>query len=128
MISIIISSYRADKFSVLEQNIKETIGVEYEIIKIHNPGKMGICEAYNRGAAQAKFPYLCFLHEDVEFRTNKWGENLLTHFDADANAGVIGIAGSIFKCKMVSSWWQPEVAGVEPKRFNYVQYYPKQKQ
>jgi len=124
VISIIISSYREDYFSALEKNIEKTIGVAYEIVKVDNAGKMGICEAYNTGANKARYPYLCFIHEDVQFITGNWGINLIDHFMSDMKVGVIGLAGSICKCKMVSSWWQQEVSGTEPKRTNYLQYYP----
>ena len=50
MISIVISSYQPHFFAALEKNIVETIGVTYEIVQIYNPGTMGICEAYNKGA------------------------------------------------------------------------------
>jgi len=123
MISIIISSYRQQYFSFLKKNIADTIGVEYEIIKVDNAGKMGICEAYNIGAKKARYPYLCFVHEDVKFISTSWGVNLINHFISDNNCGVIGVAGSIYKVRMLSTWWQPEVAGIEPKRTNYIQYF-----
>lgn len=98
MISIIISSYKPGLFSKLAENIKETIGnIEYEIIRIHNPGLMGICAAYNKGAAAAKYPYLCFVHEDVCFNTNDWGKRVADHFNSDEQLGLIGVAGSNYK-------------------------------
>ncbi|WEK69114.1 MAG: glycosyltransferase [Candidatus Chryseobacterium colombiense] len=103
MISIIISSYLPHYFSALEKNIAETIGVPYEIIKIDNPGLMGICEAYNQGAKKARFDNLVFLHEDIVFKTPNWGNRLILHLDQE-NTGLIGIAGSSYVPVAPSSW------------------------
>ncbi|MBT2621802.1 glycosyltransferase [Chryseobacterium sp. ISL-6] len=103
MISIIISSYLPHYFSALENNIAETIGVPYEIIKIDNPGLMGICKAYNMGAEKAKYDYFLFIHEDILFHTDKWGEKLITHLNRPGT-GVIGLAGSSYVPVAPSSW------------------------
>ena len=93
MISIIISSYQPEYFAALERNIAETVGVPYEIIKIDNPGLMGICEAYNKGAVQAAYPFLLFVHEDVEFVTKDWGKILIEKYFHLPNVGILGLAG-----------------------------------
>lgn len=105
MISIIISSYRENFFSTIKQNIAETIGVPYEIIKIENNGIMGITKAYNKGASDAKFPLLCFVHEDVIFHTNDWGKLVIAKFNSDKRIGLIGIAGGSYKSAAPSSWF-----------------------
>lgn len=97
MLSIIISSYKPNYFSALEKNIAETIGIPYEIIKIDNPGIMGICEAYNRGAEKAKFENLLFLHEDVKFESEDWGLILLNKYFQLPNVGILGLAGDKVK-------------------------------
>lgn len=104
MLSIIISSYQPHYFSALEKNIAETIGIPYEIIKIDNPGLMGICKAYNQGAAKAKFDYLLFVHEDIEFITQNWGENLLNHLNYP-ESGIIGLAGCSYIPNVPFAWW-----------------------
>lgn len=96
MLSIIISSYQPQYFAALEQNIAATCGVEYELIKIDNPGLMGLCDAYNKGAEQAKYANLLFLHEDVKFHSQNWGTKVLESLQMP-NAGIIGIAGSTRK-------------------------------
>ncbi|EJL67642.1 glycosyltransferase [Chryseobacterium populi] len=104
MISIIISSYLPHYFSALENNIAETIGnIPYEIIKIDNPGLMGICEAYNKGAEKARFDCLLFTHEDILFNTGSWGERLIKHLDVP-HSGIIGLAGSSYVPVAPSSW------------------------
>lgn len=103
MLSIIISSYQPELYSALEKNIAETIGIPYEIIKIFNPGLMGICEAYNKGAAKSQYNYLLFIHEDILFNTNNWGELLVNHLKKD-KVGVVGLAGSNYVPIAPSAW------------------------
>lgn len=100
MISIIISSYRENLYLDLVQNIAETIGdLDFELIKIDNPGIMGICKAYNRGAKIAKYNYLLFLHEDIKFLKKGWGIELRNLYNLD-NLGIIGIAGGLKKSSL----------------------------
>lgn len=103
MISIIISSYLPQYFAALEKSIAETCGMQYEIIKIDNPGLMGICKAYNKGAAKSQFNYLLFIHEDILFKTENWGEKLIAHLD-QKETGIIGLAGSSYVPSAPSSW------------------------
>ena len=93
MLSIIISSYKPDYFAAVEKNIAATCGVPHEIIRMENPGIMGICEAYNKGAEKAKYSHLIFVHEDVEFYTENWGKILMENYFTIPNVGVIGFAG-----------------------------------
>lgn len=104
MLSIIISNYKQDLFEDVEKNIAQTIGLEYEIIKIHNPNKMSLCEAYNLGGKKSKFENLLFLHDDVIFYTDNWGE-IICNYLKDENCGIIGIAGSNYVPIAPSGWF-----------------------
>jgi GT2 family glycosyltransferase len=79
--------------------------VEYEIIAIENHAKYSLCAAYNIGAEKAKFSYLCFLHEDILFRTENWGKRLIDIMLSDKKIGLIGIMGSKFKSTYPKSSW-----------------------
>ena len=104
MLSIIISSYQPEFYLALEKNIAESIGIPYEIMKIDNPGIMGICEAYNRGAEKAQYDFLLFLHEDVLFETQNWGQTLINLLNTE-NIGCIGIAGADYIPEVPIGWW-----------------------
>ncbi len=104
MISVITSSYNHENFKSLENNILETIGVEYELISIENPGVMGICAAYNKGAFQAQYDIACFVHDDVKFHTINWGKKLVEILE-DHSVGIVGVAGGTYKSKTLSSAW-----------------------
>lgn len=121
MISIIISSKNSCLLNGLKASIKQTIGVEYEIIAIQNSeGKLGICNAYNIGALNAKYPYLCFLHEDIIFHTPNWGPLLIKHF-IKYNPRLIGVLGCKVKTKAPSSVY---IYNSKLNRQNQLQKYP----
>ncbi len=103
MISIIVSSYKQNLFKQFSDNVANTVGVEYEIIQINNPGSMGICEAYYLGVQKANFEILCFCHEDILFHTYNWGV-ILNKLFSDGNIGLVGIAGSQYKTYFPSGW------------------------
>ena len=105
MISIIISTYQPKYCNQLTNNIDKTIGVPYEIILIENNNQMGICAAYNKGIAKAKFDFLCFIHEDVIFLNNNWGLVLGKYFNNIPELGCVGVAGALYKSKAPSAWW-----------------------
>lgn len=117
MLSIIISSYQQHYFDVLEESIARSAGIPYEIIRIENPGKMGICEAYNKGAAAAQFENLLFLHEDTEFVTQNWGNHLLTNL-SETKTGIVGLAGNTYVPNVPFAWWDY----FEDTRINIIQY------
>lgn len=107
MISVIISTYNPEYFEAIKANIQATIGVEYEIIGVENKGRYSICEAYNIGMNEAKYPYLCFVHEDVILKTKNWGEYLISIANKDEKVGLIGVAGTKVKSTYpISSWGQ----------------------
>ena len=100
MLSIIICSIKENLFQLVSQNIEETIGaISYEIIRINNlKEQLPITQAYNKGAAKAQYNNLLFVHEDVAFQTQNWGEILCSVLKLN-NIGVVGLAGSIKKFK-----------------------------
>lgn len=105
MISVIISTYNQTYFESVSKNIHETIGVEYEIIGIENYAQYSLCKAYNMGVDQAKYPYLCFVHEDIIFHTNKWGSRLISNMEMDSSIGLIGVVGTKFKSTYPNTGW-----------------------
>lgn len=128
MISIIICSRKPDIPDNLKTNITETIGVDYELIVIDNSNNnYSIFSAYNEGVRRAKFPYLCFMHDDLLYNTKDWGEKMI-HYFQDKEVGVVGVGGCHYLSKYPVSLLSWELA----KRnkfysFNYVQVYSENK-
>lgn len=105
MISVIICSTSQQYLKEVQNSIRTTIGVEHEILFYDNSrDNKGICEVYNHLAEQAKYDYLCFVHEDVIFNTPNWGLVIAKIF-TNENAGLIGVAGSKYKSKHFSGWY-----------------------
>ena len=105
MISCIVCSRRPDISNRLKENIAQTIGVEYELIIIDNSlNRYTIFGAYNEGVRRAKGDILCFMHEDVLFHSNKWGE-LVENTFLDESVGVVGVLGTQFLPKTLCAWW-----------------------
>ncbi len=118
MISIIICSTKPDISVILKENINDTIGVDYELIVIDNSTNLeSIFSAYNKGVEQSKFSFLCFIHEDILFRTKDWGKNIIAHLN-EKNTGIIGVSGGKIMTKVPASWW---LAG--PGCKNIIQHY-----
>lgn|GEM_PF-793306 len=118
MISIIVCSVNEDYFNRFKESISKTIGIEYEIIKIDNQKeKLSIAKAYNKGAILSSFDHLVFVHEDVVFHSEYWGQKLVDYFNVLGNPGVLGIAGSNYLPISPSYWWIPD----QTRRFcNYM--------
>lgn len=105
MVSIVISSKTPLLLQQVSENIKETIGVDFEIIAIANPnGEISICKAYNEGAEKAKYPYLCFCHEDILFTSQNWGKKQIDYLK-NKEIGLIGVSGSCIKPLTPSGVW-----------------------
>lgn len=121
MLSILVSSYNTERFKDFYANVKDTIGrIPYEIIKIDNNGLMSITQAYNLAAQQARYEFLLFVHDDINFCCINWGEKLAGYLKLP-DAGIIGVAGCVYKSAMVSSWYQPTIDNIEFNRYHYIQ-------
>lgn len=105
MISFIVCSVLPYRLEELKTNIKSTIGsnFDYEIIAFDNREyHYGIAKIFNQCAEKAQFENLCFLHEDIAFRSQDWG-GIIEKKLQDPNCGIIGFTGSPIKFKSLSS-------------------------
>jgi len=122
MISIIICSRHTDISEELKVNIQTTIGLEYELVIIDNSkNEYSIFQAYNEGVRRAKYPYLCFMHEDILYHTQDWGEKVIEHLK-DEKVGLIGVGGCHFLSKYPVSLlsWKVTIRN-SFYSFNYIQ-------
>ncbi|MDR0686820.1 MAG: glycosyltransferase family protein [Dysgonamonadaceae bacterium] len=109
MISIIICSINPERCKKTIDNLSETIGLECEVIVFDNRQyNWGICKVYNHCAEKAKYPYLCFVHEDVFIDTKEWGKKITEFVERTPKCGVVGFAGGCQIQKNISSWWAGE--------------------
>lgn len=121
MISVIICSRSTSDAQQVALNVAATIGVVHEFIRIDNSqGSYSICEAYNRGAAQAKYALLCFMHEDIRFHTVGWGQ-LVAGILEEATIGVLGVTGGRRQVAAPAAWWG---CGLDLCRENVLNVFP----
>ncbi|MFV0178228.1 glycosyltransferase family protein [Empedobacter falsenii] len=106
MLSIIISSFNVANYNNIVNNIKTTIGNDFifEIVKIDNNGIYSLTEVYNIGGDKSLYENLLFIHEDILFDTQDWG-NILIEILNIKNCGVVGVAGGSYYGYIPSSWW-----------------------
>ena len=97
MISLIVCSRHQEIDRNLEKNIQMTIGaVVYELVWIDNSeNRYTICQAYNEGVKHAKYPYLCFMHEDIVFYSQDWGTKAIDAM-SDKKVGMLGVQGCTY--------------------------------
>lgn len=101
--------------SNLNENISETIGCEYNLVVIDNSSnRFSIFEAYNRGIQESNSEIICFVHDDIRFRTMGWGNEIQRIFQINPSIGLLGVAGGRYKSKMPSAWWEA------PKEYNVI--------
>jgi GT2 family glycosyltransferase len=105
MLSIVICSINPDLARQVSANIGETVGIPFELLIYNNKElNLGITAVYELGTQQARYPFLCFVHEDVAFTTANWGRRLLQYFEDRPGAGAIGVAGARYKSRTPSGW------------------------
>lgn len=122
MISIIICSRQKHLSQSCADNMRDTVGCEYELICIDNSEKrLSIFEAYNLGLKKAVYDLVCFQHDDAIYLTENWGNVIIEIFNSNQNIGVLGVAGSRSKSTLPSVWWH---CPPEHKIINIVQLFP----
>ncbi len=106
MISIIICSRESDIPAELRQNIAKTIGYgyEYELVIINNStNSFNIFQAYNEGVRRSKGELLCFMHDDILYKTSEWGK-IIEEIFHDDTIGLVGFAGTHFLSSSPFYW------------------------
>lgn len=104
MISIIICSRTSTLSDNVVMNINNTVGTEYELIVIDNSSnKYNIFQAYNEGVIKSRGDILCFMHDDIVFRSLDWGE-IVCEILRDQRIGVVGVVGCQFLSNKVIPW------------------------
>ena len=102
MISIVVCSRGCARS--LEQNVKDSIGCDFEMIVIDNSNnEFSIFSAYNEGVRRSRGDNLCFMHEDIVFRSKGWGRKVEQMLE-ESSIGVLGVIGGKFVPQR-ASWW-----------------------
>lgn len=86
------------------EHLKKTCGLkDVEIIEYINNGE-GLTKPYNQALKTAKYDIVAFLHDDIEIRTDNWGNKLLKHYKRNPEFGILGVAGTKYMGTS-GRWW-----------------------
>jgi len=106
-IIVVYSSHYDDATNrSFDQHIKNTIGSKHEILCFPNFNEFSLTSLYNRALDEtnSKDAILCFIHNDIVFKTLNWGRILLAKFNT-TGYGIIGLAGTTSMPKS-GIWWE----------------------
>lgn len=88
------------------EHINKTCGFEPNIMCVHNPDGLPLSKIYAdmMVASEVKDDILVFIHDDIEFLKNGWGNEVMRLFDENEEYGIIGVAGSA-QFDENAAWW-----------------------
>lgn len=104
-LTVIISSREEDNVKLLK-NINSTIGYPCDIMYIHNNG-VSLTTVYSEAMSKVSSDIVIFVHDDVEFLRDGWGQELVRMFNEHQDYGIIGVAGSA-EFDSNAMWWNYE--------------------
>jgi hypothetical protein len=113
-LTVIFSSHKGKEYDeMFKERIRSTSGLgpnnyPLDIICVENHGEFSLTEAYNKGFdiyrdSKGCENKLVFCHNDIHFRTPKWGVKILEMLNKN-EYGVIGLAGTI-ELADNGIWW-----------------------
>ena len=90
---------------VYVQMLRDTCGVEdADIVPVENDGSLSMTEAYLKIFHEHPASYMVFIHDDLTFKTDKWGKIMIDLLDKN-DFGVVGLAGSTYLDDSGKGWW-----------------------
>lgn len=92
------------KLNDFKENIIETCGCEFKLNLIGNEVGNSLSTIYNEALEEADTDIVVFVHDDVEFLKEGWGEEIVKLFNEHEEYGIIGVAGSS-QFDETASWW-----------------------
>lgn len=87
------------------EHLQQTCGWHsLEILAYPNSGNNSLSQIYNQGLNQASNDFIVFLHDDVIFESDHWGQQVVQHLQ-DSEFGILGVAGTAH-LPTSGIWWQ----------------------
>jgi len=106
-IIVVFSSHLSERENNnFKSHISETIGCKHDIHCHINKNQHSLSKVYNRSLEELKDEkniVFVFVHNDVIFKTKKWGKVLLRKFN-NHHQGIIGLAGTTHLSD-TGVWW-----------------------
>ena len=106
-LTVVVSSKKdVSESKLLLDNIKNTVGVQCNIFYIKNDG-VGLTTVYSEAMSRCETDIIVFVHDDIEFLRDGWGEEIIRLFNDNKEYGIIGVAGSS-EFDSNAMWWKYE--------------------
>ena len=104
-IIVVYSSHLGEEEDLkFNKHVSETIGVKHEILRYVNYNQYSLPQIYNEALTNViKDAIYVFCHNDIIFKTSKWGKKLLTRFN-HSDFQILGVAGSTY-LPATGRWW-----------------------
>ena len=111
MITFVICSVCPERSADVARNIRSTSGIAEPEIFIHDNREVNwsLCKVYNHYSPKASNDIICYVHEDLYFRTRDWAEKIVSFYRDNPDTGVVGFLGSQIKTKA------PSAVGCDPE-------------
>ena len=106
-IVVVFSSHRSEEFNNdFIAHIGATIGVRHKVVCYPNFNQFSLSQVYNQAIQEHTEKDCIFVmcHNDIWFKTSKWGKLLLSKFN-NTNYDIIGVAGSTYLPES-GRWWE----------------------
>ncbi len=90
--------------SEFQKHLQKSCGVnQLQILEFINIGRDSLSKIYNRVLRQARYDFIVFVHDDVIFETQLWGQKLLKQLET-SEFGILGVAGTTHLSN-TGVWW-----------------------
>lgn len=105
MLTIGYSTKSIDKKYI--NHLKKSCGIKnVEIIPFENKGTHSLTEVYDHILKESSNNIVVLCHDDIRFKTKKWGVRLIEHFNK-SEYGIIGVAGT-YDYDESGMWWKKQ--------------------
>lgn len=105
-ITIVVSSKKSrEENEGFIKHVVKSSKVECDVLHFQNNGEKSLTEIYQEGLDKSSTEMVVFMHDDITFMRDGWGEVLFDLFEKNKEYGIIGVAGS-GDFEFNAAWWQ----------------------
>ena len=101
---VIVSTHEMSEKKEFLENVSSSVNFSTKIMYIVNKGGLGLTKIYKEALSKAETSIVVFMHDDIEFLRNGWGEEIYRLFQEHQDYGIIGVAGSA-EFDSNAAWW-----------------------
>lgn len=106
---VFCSRKSSEEITPFISHVKDTCGCEANVMYVHNPDGVSLSKIYADmlSSSEIETEIVVFIHDDIEFLRNGWGNEVLRLFNEHKEYGIIGVAGSA-QFDEGAAWWNYE--------------------